>query len=236
MSEDVRTLTKDRPQETLAVALLLLLAAGMLDAYTYIAHGGVFANAMTGNLVVMTVRLAQGNWQKALPYLAPIAAYVAGVAVAHAVKERPLKALVRYPARFSLALEITFLVVVAFLPDAVPDMAIVVGIAFVAAVQGTNFTRIGKFVFTSVTTSANLRHFTESAMAALVFGGDDRTRREMRFFGAVCLCFFLGAVSGAVATLRLGHAAVWLPIATLSAAFVLCLPWNKPLHRLLGLN
>ena len=236
MSEDVRTLTKDRPQETLPVALLLILAAGMLDAYTYVAHGGVFANAMTGNLVIMTVRLAQGQWMKALPYLAPIAAYIAGVALAHAVKQKPLRDLIHYPARFSLGLEVVFLVVVAFLPKSVPDMAVVVGIAFVAAVQGTSFTRIGKFAFTSVTTSANLRHFTESAMAALVFGEGKHAHREMRYFAAICSCFFVGAVLGAQATYRLGDIAVWLPITALSAALVLCLPWNKPLHRLMGLN
>ncbi|MEI9904640.1 MAG: YoaK family protein [Asticcacaulis sp.] len=142
----------------------------------------------------------------------------------------------RYPARFSLGLEVAFLVVVAFLPKAVPDMAVVVGIAFVAAVQGTSFTRIGKFAFTSVTTSANLRHFTESAMAALVFGGGRHEHREMRYFAAICSCFFIGAVLGALTTYRLGEIAVWLPIVTLSAALVLCLPWNRPLHRLMGLN
>lgn len=236
MNQDIHAPAKERPQETLPVALLLILAAGMLDAYTYVAHGGVFANAMTGNLVIMTVRLAQGQWAQAPPFLAPIAAYIAGVAVAHAIKEKPLRSLIRYPARFSLALEVAFLVVVAFLPKTVPDMAIVTGIAFVAAVQGTNFTRIGGFAFTSVTTSANLRHFTESAMTALVFGGGGHAHREMRFFAAVCLCFFAGAVLGALATCRFGHAAVWLPVVSLSAALMLCLPWNKPLHRLMGLN
>ena len=218
------------------MALLLILAAGMLDAYTYVAHGGVFANAMTGNLVVMTARLAQGQWPKALPYLAPIAAYIAGVAVAHAVKEKPLRGLIRYPARFSLAMEVVFLVIVAFLPRSVPDMAVVIGIAFVAAVQGTSFTRIGKFAFTSVTTSANLRHFTEAFTAVALFRGGRHERREAMFFAAICLSFFLGAMAGALASLRFGHAAVWLPVAALSAALVLCLPWNKPLHRVLGLN
>ncbi len=236
MNEDVRTPTNERPQETLPVALLLILAAGMLDAYTYVTRGGVFANAMTGNLVVMTVHLARQDWDKALPFLAPLAAYIAGVAVAHAVKEKPLRGLVRYPARFSLAVEVAFLVVVAFLPASVPDMTVVVGIAFVAAVQGTSFTRIGKFAFTSVTTSANLRRATEALMAALVFRGGKRSHREMVFFAAVCLCFFLGAASGAFVTLRFGHAAVWLPTIVLTGALVLCLPWNRRLHRFLGLN
>ncbi len=236
MSEDVRTLSEDRPQETLPVALLLILAAGMLDAYTYVARGGVFANAMTGNLVVMTVRVAQGEWQKALPYLAPIAAYIAGVAAAHAVKEKPLKRLIRYPARASLGVEIIFLLIVAFLPKSVPDMAVVVGIAFVAAVQGTTFTRIGRFAFTSVTTSANLRHFTEALAATVLFKAGRHIRREAYFFAAICLSFFVGAMCGALVTVHFGHAGIWLPLATLLTAFILCLPWNARLHRWMGLN
>ncbi len=236
MSEDVRILTKNRPQETMPVAALLILAAGMLDAYTFVARGGVFANAMTGNLVVMTVYLARSQWPKALPSLAPIAAYIAGVAVAHAVKEKPLSAIIRYPARASLALEILFLLIVAILPKSVPDMVVVVGIAFVAAVQGTSFTRVDRFAFTSVTTSANLRHFTEAATATLFFKGGPKARHETFFFALICLSFFAGAACEAVVTLKIGHAAVWLPLATLAAAFILCLPWNKRLHRLMGTN
>lgn len=236
MNEDERPLTNERPQESLPVALLLIMAAGMLDAYTYISRGGVFANAMTGNLVVMTVHLARHEWDKAWPFLAPIAAYITGVAVAHAVKEKPLRGLIRYPARFSLALEVAFLVVVAFLPSSVPDVIVVIGIAFVAAVQGTNFTRIGKFAFTSVTTSSNLRHATEAFMSAIIFTGGKRVHREMVFFAAICLCFFIGAASGAVVTLRFGHGSVWLPTIILAGALVLCLPWNRRLHQFLDLN
>ena len=85
MNFDLESALGDKPQETLPVAALLILAAGMLDAYTYVGYGGVFANAMTGNLVVMTVKMSGGDLSAALPYLAPLAAYVCGVAVAHCV-------------------------------------------------------------------------------------------------------------------------------------------------------
>jgi hypothetical protein len=43
-----------RREETLAVALLLGVAGGYLDTYTWIAHG-VLANAQTANLVFQWV-------------------------------------------------------------------------------------------------------------------------------------------------------------------------------------
>jgi uncharacterized membrane protein YoaK (UPF0700 family) len=208
----------------------------MLDAFTYVGYGGVFANAMTGNLVVMTVKMSGGDISTAVPYLAPIGAYVCGVAVAHCLKEKPLRPLFPWPARISLGLEVAFLIAVALFGKGVPNMAVVTGIAFVAALQATAFTKVEKFAFTSVTTSANLRHFAESFVASVVFRESKRASREWRFFLTVCLCFFAGAVAGAFATRAFGHAAVWLPIATLSAALALCLPWNVAVHRLLQDN
>ena len=39
--------------ETFRVAALLALVGGFLDAYIYILRGGVFANAQTGNMVLL---------------------------------------------------------------------------------------------------------------------------------------------------------------------------------------
>jgi uncharacterized membrane protein YoaK (UPF0700 family) len=220
-------MTDEKPHETLPVAALLILAAGQLDAYTYVGHGGVFANAMTGNIVFMTVRFTDGDWHRAIPFIGPLVAYVLGVMMAACLKREPLRRFFPHPAESSLALEIAFLVLVAFLPRTVPDMLIVSGIAFVAALQATAFTRIETFDFTSVTTSANLRRFAEGFMASVVFDEEGRFRRQWRFFLIVCLCFIAGAFMGAIATARWGNPAVWLPVATLSLAFALCLSWRK---------
>jgi uncharacterized membrane protein YoaK (UPF0700 family) len=236
MNFDLESALGDKPQETLPVAALLILAAGMLDAYTYVGYGGVFANAMTGNLVVMTVRISGGDLSAALPYLAPLAAYVCGVAVAHCLKEKPLRAWFPWPARTSLALEVALLIAVALFGKGLPDTAVVTGIAFVAALQATAFTRVEKFAFTSVTTSANLRRFAESLMASVVFREGLKAAREWKFFLTIYVCFLAGAVASAFATRAFGHAAVWLPIAALSAALLLCLPWNVAVHRLLRDN
>lgn len=132
-----------------------------------------------------------------------------------------------------LAVEIVFLVVVALTAGTMNPLAVISGIAFVAAMQATAFTRVGPFLFTSVTTSANLRHLAESFMAAVVFRNRGTPRTELLFFVVVVGCFFVGAASGAVATLHIGKAAVWLPVALLSLALLLCLPWNRPVHDLL---
>jgi uncharacterized membrane protein YoaK (UPF0700 family) len=233
MSKDVPNLfAGKRPERTLPVAVLLITAAGMLDAFTYVGYDGVFANAMTGNIVLLVVRLAKGEVAGSLPFAAPIVAYLCGIAVAHACKEEPLRNLVPSPARLSLGLEIVFLIVVAFLPKSVPNTLVVTGIAFVAALQATAFTRLGEFAYTSVTTSSNLRRFASATMAWLVFGKGHESRREALFFLCLCVCFIGGALLGAISTQAFGHAAVWLPVGLLSVALALCLPWTRAIREI----
>lgn len=61
--------------ESFAAAALLALSGGLLDAYTYLCRGGVFANAQTGNMVLLAIRAAEGKWQEAGRYLIPILAF-----------------------------------------------------------------------------------------------------------------------------------------------------------------
>ena len=61
---------------------------GFLDAYTYLIRGGVFANAQTGNIVLLGVRLMEGDWGGAGHYLVPILAFAAGVLAAELIRGR----------------------------------------------------------------------------------------------------------------------------------------------------
>ena len=50
-----------RTTTTLRFALLITLACGFLDAYTYLARGHVFANAQTGNVILFALE-ARALW------------------------------------------------------------------------------------------------------------------------------------------------------------------------------
>ena len=68
-----------QPSESMALGALLTLAGGFQDAYSYNGRGHVFANAQTGNVVLLGQNLAMGHWQEALRYLLPLLAFLAGV-------------------------------------------------------------------------------------------------------------------------------------------------------------
>ncbi|HEV3423197.1 MAG TPA: YoaK family protein, partial [Paraburkholderia sp.] len=55
----------DAASRSRGVAVLLTLSGGFLDAYTYVGHGGVFANTMTGNVALLGIHIAAGDWTQA---------------------------------------------------------------------------------------------------------------------------------------------------------------------------
>lgn len=67
---------KSDPFELLPAILILGFAGGFFDAYTYVARGGVFCNAQTGNLILMTLGICGGEGIRALRYLIPVAFFV----------------------------------------------------------------------------------------------------------------------------------------------------------------
>ena len=70
---------KKQMSESMPLAIFLTLAGGFQDAYSYNCRGKVFANAQTGNIVLLGQNLAQGQWKTALHYLIPLAAFFLGV-------------------------------------------------------------------------------------------------------------------------------------------------------------
>mgnify|MGYP000998856345 CR=1 FL=1 len=48
--------------DTFHAAVFVTLSGGFQDAYTYICRGQVFANAQTGNIVLLSAALLRGDW------------------------------------------------------------------------------------------------------------------------------------------------------------------------------
>jgi uncharacterized membrane protein YoaK (UPF0700 family) len=211
------------PEERLRVAALLSLAGGFLDAFTWVGHGGVFANAQTGNVVLLGVFAAAGRFRQAAQHIPPIIAFLFGVCAAHLMRVHGA----HRAALVSLAAEVLLLLFVAVLPTAFPDLPIVLGIAFVAAMQTSSFPRVEGAAYSSVMTTGNLRRMAEALFAGTIPPRDPAALPQARAFAAVCAAFGLGAGIGAFATVRLHNAAVIGPIAALLVALAACRPWRR---------
>lgn len=205
--------------ESMRLGALLAVAGGFFDAYTYLCRGGVFANAQTGNIVLLGLELAEREWLRALAYLAPILAFALGVVVAEVVKRRGKArqaggAGMHWRQVIVLA-EIVLLAVAAFLPQRM-DMAVNILISFVCAMQVEAFRKVRGSAFATTMCTGNLRSGTEQ-LVIWRQTGDANAARKARHYYCIILFFILGAALGAVCTDALGERALLITCVPLIA-------------------
>ena len=74
--------------ESIELGIVLALAGGFMDVYSYVARGGVFANAQTGNILLTGVHLSEGDFTLAVRYAVPVICFAVGIMLADLVHER----------------------------------------------------------------------------------------------------------------------------------------------------
>ncbi len=74
--------------ESLELGALLALVGGFMDAYSYLARDGVFANAQTGNILLVGINLSEANLSGALRYFLPVVSFAAGIMLADLAHDR----------------------------------------------------------------------------------------------------------------------------------------------------
>ena len=74
--------------DSMLTAAFIILSGGLQDAYTYLCRGKVYANAQTGNIVLLSTYLCNGEWAAAGRYLVPVLAFMAGIFAAECVHRR----------------------------------------------------------------------------------------------------------------------------------------------------
>ena len=103
--------------ESMLTAAFIILSGGLQDAYTYLCRGKVFANAQTGNIVLFSAYLFDGDWTHSRRYLVPVLSFMLGIFVAECVHRR-FKHMERVHWRQLILLaEIVLLFLVGFLPQ-----------------------------------------------------------------------------------------------------------------------
>ena len=203
--------------ERLFPVALLTLSGGLQDAYTYFCRGHVFANAQTGNIVLLGQSLFSGSLSQAGRYLLPLLAFALGVAAAEYVRTRPNRRLGWQ--QQVLLWEIALLAAVGFLPPSM-DLAANALVSFSCAMQVQAFRRVEGFAFASTMCIGNLRGGTD-ALCAFLRTRDRQERKKAGLYFTVILLFVLGAGAGSLVLTPLGLRAIWLSCALLALSFVL---------------
>ena len=120
--------------ESFLIAGILSISGGLQDAYTYMYRGKVFANAQTGNIVLLAQNLVDRNWQAVLRYFSPLLFFALGVAMAECIRMKYQKAQKIHWRQLVLAIEILLLFAVGFLPNEI-DLLANAMVSFACAMQ-----------------------------------------------------------------------------------------------------
>jgi uncharacterized membrane protein YoaK (UPF0700 family) len=211
-----------RAEESLRVAVLLSVVGGFLDAFTWIAHHGVMANAQTANVVLLAVYAAMGQWEEALRRVPSIAAFLAAVLLICRLRAGASDESKYHLAMVVLVIEGLVLIVVMSLHVRLPEVAGTIGISFAAAMQTASFVKVEGRSYSSVMVTGNLRYSVETFFAGYIEKHDPAALRQSRILVIVCVTFALGAALGAVLTQTIGSRALLVPIALLFVALILC--------------
>jgi uncharacterized membrane protein YoaK (UPF0700 family) len=200
---------RNRP-EAVPVGLLLSAVGGFLDAYTFVGHGGVFANAQTGNVVLLGVGLVSGRVGDALRHLPPLVAFLVGLGVAESLarlpRRPPTPTALRRPTRVVLGVEALVLALCAAIP--LPDVVVTVAVAFVVALQVSTFKKVGDVPYNATVTTGNLRSLV-AEIARVVGDRSPDAGRRAAVLGAIVVSFAGGAAAGAALTLATGRLAAF---------------------------
>lgn len=205
---------------TVWFALLLTLTNGFLDAHTYFARGGVFANVQTGNVIFFAIDVSEKKITAALNHVWPLLAFIVGVALAAHIKSGRVERFLPQSLRWTITVQVAALTAIGFVPASVPHSYVTVPISFLAAVQIGLFRNIGDLNYMPVATTGNMMRMVEAGYDGLV---EKRTASQRAFgiYAALIVTFAGGAVIGAVTSRAWGVHAIWCAAAILFATLVL---------------
>lgn len=204
---------KRQTSESFRLSALLSFSGGLQDAYTYNVRGGIFANAQTGNVVLMSQSFMLGEWEIALQYMLPLIFFAAGIFITERIENRFKSGSRIHWRQIVLFIEIIMLIIVGFLPLRFNLLANIM-VSFSCAMQVQTFRKVHGFGYASTMCIGNLRSGTESLSQFFRTKEKKLLYKAMHFFGII-LIFAIGAGIGGILSLKLGLGTIWISPAIL---------------------
>jgi uncharacterized membrane protein YoaK (UPF0700 family) len=208
----------DQMSESMWTVAFITLSGGFQDAYTYFARNKVFANAQTGNIVLMTSHFFNGEWADGVRYLIPLLSFACGVLAAEQISAHFHEARKLHWRQIVLLVEIVLL----FLSGLFPESANIVStsvVSFACAMQVEAFRKIHGNAYASTMCIGNMRSGMHHLSSFLRTGNRKQLHRSFYYF-AVILIFAIGAGLGFVFEKMLGLRAIWISCPLLLTALL----------------
>ena len=203
--------------EAMSTGIFLTLSGGFQDAYTYYTRGKVFANAQTGNIILLGHNAMNGDFTDAFRYLVPVLAFAGGIYISEVIRGIYREYGTLHWRQIVVVLEILLLFVVGFLPQSM-NMAANILVSFVCAMQVEAFRKMKGSAYASTMCIGNLRSATEMLYRYRHTKEKGCLEKCLRYYGVI-LVFGIGAALGSFMTSLFEERTIWLSCGFLFVCF-----------------
>ena len=210
--------TNRQMSESFLTAALLSVSGGLQDSYSYIVRGEVFANAQTGNIVLLSRYVFEGKFYAVLHYLVPLIFFSLGVATAELIRQKYKNARKVHWRQLVLIIEMGLLVLVGFFPEKWNLLANSL-VSFSCAMQVQAFRKVKGYAFASTMCIGNIRSGVEDLCTYGRTKNKEILYKSFHYFSIIFL-FALGAGWGSRLIQMGGIHTIWASVALLSIGFL----------------
>lgn len=203
--------------EAMSNGIFLTLSGGFQDAYTYYTRGKVFANAQTGNIILLGHNAMNGDFTDAFRYLVPVLAFAGGIYISEVIRGIYREYGKLHWRQIVVVLEILLLFVVGFLPQSM-NMAANILVSFVCAMQVEAFRKMKGSAYASTMCIGNLRSATEMLYRYRHTKEKGCLEKCLRYYGVI-LVFGIGAALGSFMTSLFEERTIWISCGFLFVCF-----------------
>lgn len=215
----MQTTYKGQISESRRLAVLLAVSGGLMDAYTYIFRGGVFANAQTGNMLLFGVSLSEGNFAEALRYFLPVLSFALGIIIAETAHLICTEDGIFHWRQLTVLLECIILFAVGFIPTTY-NLAANALVSFACGIQVESFRKVKGNASATTMCIGNLRSGTQ-AMFDFACSKEKKYLHKGLIYYGIILFFILGAILGNILIRYFAKYAIWCSSLLLLAGFLL---------------
>ena len=202
---------------------LLTLAGGMMGLYTYNMRGGVFCNAQTGNVAMMSMAFGKGNFREAGYYLIPLIAYILGTIVSEVM---PLKIRKSHFMRWDtllVGIEATVLILIGFIPLTMPHQIVQVMINFLCSMQFNTFRQAEGIPMATTFITNHVRQIGVNIASVIRDHENSSAKQKLRKHSQLLITFFTGGAIMTFMSKFLQERAIWIAVLPLIISFVFLL-------------
>lgn len=185
----------------------LTFIGGFIDAYTFVQRGGVLAAGQTGNLIFLSVDIAQHDLPGVFTKLLTVLFFILGVGSVRLLAYR-LRPVSHYWRLVTLVMVFLICLVVGALPKSAPNALVMPALAYVMAMQTTAFSDIAGHGYNNVFSTGNLKKATIALTDYIIYREAAELTTAKLYLGVV-VSFALGAIVSALLQGWWGERTIW---------------------------